>query len=179
MPQGLPLSILLAPLIIAGTAVATMIMFNGVRGPRRVSQELGYQPDPTDSLSMTVNRYVGGHPELATPAPSPFLLLTTRHLAVFARRWGAKLFVIPWPKVEAVTLLDRPLMDLAVASVRGLSRGAMDEASPDGSFIRVRFEDDRGWWQNVIFEVGPGHGSQQLAEVERFWRQHKSAEEPS
>jgi hypothetical protein len=178
MPTPLPIGILLTPIVIAATAVATLVVLKGARAPRRLSLELGYQPDPGSSVSMTVSRYVGGHPAAAGPLPQPFVLLTTRHMAVFARRWGAKVFMIPWAKVEHVKLLDRAQMEMAAGSVRGLARGAVEAGEPEGQFLRVRFEDARGWWQNVIFELAPANRDEQVAAVERFWRNHDAGPEP-
>lgn len=162
------------PMVLAAMAVATMALTSGARGPRRVSAELGYNPDPAETVTMTLDRYVGGHPDVAAPSGAPHVLLTPLHLAVFARRWGAKLFLIPWPKVEAVTVLDRDKMVMAAASVRGLAAGALEAGAAEGEFLRVRFEDERGWWQNVVFELGGPHAKEQSAEVERYWRQHGS-----
>jgi hypothetical protein len=173
MPAPLPIGVLLSPIVIAATAVATMVVLKSARAPRRLSVELGYQPDPGSSISLSALRYVGGHPSLLAPLGSPFLLLTTRHLAVFARRWGAKVFLIPWSKVEQVTLLDRAQMEMAATAVRGLARGAVEASQPASRFLRVRFEDDRGWWQNVVFELADSDGDAQLEAVERFWRSHR------
>lgn len=172
MPTPLPIGVLLSPLVIAATAIATLVVLKNTRAPRRLSFELGYQPDPGSSVSLTATRYVGGHPALPGPLSAPFMLLTTRHLAVFARRWGAKVFMIAWPKVEQIALLDRPQMEMALGSVRGLPRGAVEASLPEARFLRVRYEDDRGWWQNVIFELSAADGASQAEAVERFWRAH-------
>ena len=179
MSSVLPIGVLLTPLVIAATAIATMAVLNGARAPRRLSAELGYQPEPGSSVSMTVARYVGGHPELATPLGSPFVLLTTRHLAVFARRWGTKAFLLPWPEIEDVAVLDREQMLLAAGSVRGLAKGAIEDGAPDARFLRVRFRDARGWWQNVLFELGAADAREQAETVETFWRTHSSLDAAS
>lgn len=173
MPAPLPLGVVIAPVVIAATAIATMVVLKGARAPRRLSAELGYQPDPGSSVSMTFTRYVGGHPALAQPLSAPFVLLTTRHLAVFARRWGAKVFMIPWAQVEHLTVLDRTQMDMAAGSVRGLARGAVEDSQPDARFLRLRIADERGWWQNVVFELAPACLAEQVEAVERYWQQHR------
>jgi hypothetical protein len=175
MSTVLPIGVLLTPLVIAATAIATMAVLKSARTPRRLSAELGYSPDPGSSLSLTVARYVGGHPSAASPLAGPFLLLTTRHMAVFARRWGAKVFLIAWPKVEQVTLLDRAQMEMSIGSVRGLAPGALEASDPESRFLRVRFEDDRGWWQNVVFELCPTDCEEQTAAIERFWDTYRTS----
>lgn len=179
MPAALPLPVLLAPFVIAAIAVALMLVLSGPRSPRRVNAELGYKPDPRACVSMDVARYVGGHPDLATPFPKPWLLMTERHLGLFARRWGAKLFLIPWEKVEHVALLDRQQMEQAAIAVRGLTPGAIEQGAPDNAFLRVRFEDERNWWQNVVFELPAPMASNQLAEIERHWQAHRHGAAPA
>jgi hypothetical protein len=169
MSATLPLSVLVAPFVIAATAIAMMAALSGSRAPRRLVSELGYKPDPAQALSLTAARYVGGHPELGFPVPRPFMLLTDRHLAVFARKWGVKLFMIPWEKVELISVLDRQQLDAAALAVRGLAPGAIAESAANGWFLRVRYEDERQWWQNVIFELPAALGQNQAQEIERFW----------
>lgn len=178
MSAPLPIGVLLTPIVITVTTLATMAVLKGARAPRRLSAELGYQPEPGSSVSMTLARYVGGHPDVGRPIAEPFVLLTTRELAVFVKRWGSKALVIPWPKVEHVACLDRAQMDMAAGSVRGLTPNALAMSEPDAKFLRVRFEDHRGWWQNVIFELRVADAATQLEEVERYWRSHRGGTEP-
>lgn len=175
MTAGLPMQFLIAPFVIAATAVAMMAALSGSRTPRRLALELGYRPDPARAFSLTIARYVGGHPAIGYPVLRPFMLLTDRHLALFARRWGVKLFMIPWDQVELISVLSREQLDQAAPSVRGLAPGALDGAASDGTFVRVRFTDERHWWQNVIFELPAIKGPSQGAEIERFWRGLKAA----
>lgn len=175
MPTSISSQVLLAPLVIAVTTVAFMLLVSKNRGEAREGAKLGYKPDAAQSLSMTLARYVGGHPAVAAPLASPFVLLTDRHLVLYARRGGALVFEIPWPTIDQVTVLDRPQMEAAAVAVRGLAPGALDGASPDGRFLRVRFEDERGWWQNVVFELAPPHDDEQAREVTAFWERHREA----
>lgn len=174
MPSTLPLTVLLTPIVIAITAVATMMALRGARPPRRLSDELGYQPDQSTTVSLTLDRYVGGHPAVGVPQAKPFMLLTSRDLALFTRRWGSKLFAIPWQKIEDVTFLEPGQMAMAAGSVRGLAPNALESAAPESNFLRVRFEDERGWWQNMVFEIGPGLGHQPRDEVMTYWQRHRN-----
>ncbi|MNS24362.1 hypothetical protein D3C72_562080 [compost metagenome] len=179
MTEGLPLPYLVVPVFIALTAVAAMIGFQGAKTPRRLSTELGYKPEPNAALSMTPGRYVGGHPDLEGPVAKPHVVLTHRHLAAFARAWGVKLFAIPWNKIEAVSTLTRQQMEAAAIAVRGLRPGAIDAADPEARFVRVRYQDERGWWQNVILELAPAHAPQQAQEIESFWARYKDVPDPA
>ncbi len=180
MQSSLPLSVLLAPFVIALMAVAIMILFTGgragrlVRGPRPAGQELGYAVVGSDAVSLTPTRYVGGHPDRGMPLPSPYVLLTPRDLAVFARKNGALVFAVPWAKVEKIARLDAREMAMAAASVRGLAPGALEELAPDAAFVRVRYEDERGWWQNVVFELAGTYADDQHAALARAWRERQA-----
>jgi hypothetical protein len=171
MATSITLQELLVPIVIAATTVAFMMWFSG-RAPKRPVQTLDYKPDPTTSLSMTLARYVGGHPAIPTPVASPFALLTDRHLALYARRGGAMLFQLAWDKVEQVTALDRAQMEAASASVRGLVPDAFEASPPEARFLRIRFEDERGWWQNVVLELAPAHADEQEREVTAYWESY-------
>ena len=176
MSTSVPLTVLIAPFVIALMAVALMILVTGnrtgrtIRGPRPAGQELGYAIDAADAVSLTPARYVGGHPDRAQPMPSPYLLLTSRDLAVFARKAGALAFTIPWAKVETLTRLDAKQMAMAAAGVRGLAEGALEDLAPEAAFVRVRFEDERGWWQNVVFELAGAYADEQHQAIARAWR---------
>lgn len=176
MSTGVPLQVLIAPIVIAVTAVATMMLMNGARSPRRVSSELGYAPDPATSLSLTLGRYLGGYPGLPQPFPKPFMLLTHEHLALFARRWGPLIARIGWDKVEHVTVLNRQEAEAAALAVRGLATGAFDGAPDDALYVRVRFEDERGWWQNMLFELSDAQARAMADEVIRHWQARRGAE---
>jgi hypothetical protein len=121
---------------------------------------------------MTLARYVGGHPDLDVPVTRPYVLLTHKHLGAFARNWGVKLFLIPWQHVEAVAVLTRAQMEAAAIAVRGLAPGAIEATDPEARFLRVRYLDERGWWQNVVFELAPALAAQQVAEVEGYWEKY-------
>lgn len=181
MSTSLPLTVLIAPFVIALMAVAFMILFSGgrqakaSRGPRPAGQELGYAIDANDAVSLTPARYVGGHPERAMPMPSPYLLLTRRDLAAFARKGGPLVFSIPWAKVETMTRLDAKQMAMAAAGVRGLAEGALEDIAPEAAFVRVRFEDERGWWQNVVFELAGTYADEQHQALARAWRDREQA----
>jgi hypothetical protein len=41
----------------------------------------------------------------------------------------------------------------------------------------VRFADERGWWQNVVFELAATDSQEQFAAVERFWGAHRADSE--
>jgi hypothetical protein len=182
MTEGLPPVLLVAPMVIAVAAIAVMIGVTGSRAPRRLTTELGYRVEPGSATGMTLARYVGGHPDLDVPVGKPYVLLTHKHLAVFARHWGMKLFAMPWPQVEQVTMLSRDQMEAAAIAVRGLAPGAFESAAPESQFLRVRYMDERGWWQNVIFELSATAAAQQLAEVQAFWqkfRQQPDGETPA
>lgn len=175
MSASLPLQVLIAPLVIAATAIATVIVLNGARGPRRMSSELGYTPDPQASVAMTVGRYVGGHPALTAPLHRPYMLLTPQHLALFARRFGQKIFLVPWEKVELISLLSREEATRIAMTVRGLPAGLLEQAAEETVYMRVRFEDDRGWWQNMLFELDPALAGQQGEETLEYWKQRQAA----
>lgn len=181
MQSTLPLPVLIAPVVIALMAVAFMILFTGgragrqVRGPRPAGQELGYAVSGQDAVSLTPARYVGGHPDRGMPLPSPYVLLTPRDLGVFARKNGPLVFAVPWAKVETITRLDAQQMAMAAAGVRGLAEGALDDLAPDATFVRVRFEDERGWWQNVVFELAAAFADEQHAAVTRAWEARQAA----
>lgn len=180
MQSTLPLTVLVAPFVIALMAVAFMVLFTGgrtgrlVRGPRPADQELGYAVSGSDAVSLTPARYVGGHPDRALPLPSPYVLLTPRDLAVFARKAGPLVFAVPWGKVETISRLDATQMGMAAASVRGLAPGALEELAPDAAFVRLRFEDERGWWQNVVFELAATYADDQHAALARAWRERQA-----
>ena len=178
MTEGLPPHLLVAPLFIAVAAIAAMIGLTSSKTPRRLSSELGYKPDAGAAISMTPARYVGGHPDLEMPVPKPHVLLTHRHLAAFARAWGVKLFLIPWNKVEAIAVLSRSQMEAAAIAVRGLQSGAIEASAEGAEFVRVRYQDERGWWQNVIFELATANAGQQAQEIQRFWEQHRDQPDP-
>ena len=176
----MPLTVLIAPFVIALMAVAFMILFSGgrknplTRGPRPAGQELGYAVEASDAVSLTPARYVGGHPDRGAPMPSPYLLLTPKDLAVFARKGGALAFAVPWEKVEKVTRLDAKEMAMAASGVRGLTPGVLDDLAPEAAFLRVRFEDERGWWQNVVFELATAYADAQHVALERAWREQRA-----
>lgn len=178
MTEALPIHLLVAPMLIALAAVAAMIGLSGAKTPRRLTSELGYKPDPAAAMSMTLARYVGGHPDLAPPVGKLYVMLTHRHLAAFTRAWGVKLFLVPWNKVEAVTVLDRAQMEAASIAVRGLQPGAIEASAPDATFVRVRYQDARGWWQNVILELAPDMAGQQVEAIQRFWAEHRDQPDP-
>ena len=181
MSTSLPLQVLLAPLVIAITTIATMLLLNGARAPRRVSAELGYTPDAEASVAMTVGRYVGGHPAAPAPHHRPYMLLTPQHLALFAGRWGQKVFLVPWEKVELMNVLSREEVGRIAGTVRGLPDGILEEAPEETFYLRVRFEDDRGWWQNMLFELDPALAGQQGEEALGYWKQRQAdpPKEPS
>lgn len=176
MTEGLPPSLLFAPIFIAMAAIAVMIGLSGSKGPRRLSNELGYRLEPGAATGMTLARYVGGHPDLDVPVGKPYVLLTHQHLGAFARSWGVKLFLIPWQHVEAVAMLPRAQMEAAAIAVRGLAPGAIEASAPESQFLRVRYKDERGWWQNVVFELAPALAAQQFAEVQTFWQKYHQGE---
>lgn len=178
MTEGIPLHMLVAPVLIALAAVAAMVGFSGAKAPGRLSGDLGYKPDPAQVLSLTLARYVGGHPDVAAPIAKPYVMLTHRHLAAFTRARGAKLFLVPWNKVEAVTLLDRAQMEAAAIAVRGLQAGAIEAAPAEARFARVRYQDERGWWQNVVLELSSELASEQADEIQRFWVAHRDESDP-
>lgn len=181
MQSSLPLSVLIAPFVIALMAVAFMVLFSGARtprlarGPRPAGQELGYAVSGADAVSLTPARYVGGHPDRAAPMPSPYVLLTPRDLAVFPRKDAPLAFAIPWAKVETMTRLDAKQMAMAAAGVRGLAPGALDDLAPEAAFVRVRYEDDRGWWQNVVFELAGAYADEQHGAMAKAWRNREDA----
>lgn len=176
MAADVSLPVLLAPLIIAGMAVAFMILFSGGRegrqanGAKSADQTLGYKVDAKTSVSLTPARYVGGHPDQAQPIAQPFLLLTERDLALYRRKGMPVSFTVAWAKVDQITRLNGEQMAMAAASVRGLVPGAIEDLAADAAFARVRFEDERGWWQNVVFELAPTYADQQFEEIEGNWR---------
>ena len=176
MPSSISTEVLLAPIVIAVTTIALMLWHSQSRGPARESAKLDYKPNTDTSLSMSLARYVGGHPVLAMPLAGPFALLTEKDLVVYARKGGPLLFQMPWAKIDQVTVLDRPQMEAAAVAVRGLAPGALGDGGPEARFLRVRFEDERGWWQNVVFELAPPHGEEQAREVQAFWERHRTAE---
>jgi hypothetical protein len=169
------LPLLIAPFIIASMAVAAMILFTGGRegrqaaGPRSASQTLGYDVDAKTSVSLTLARYVGGHPDAAQPIAQPFLLLTGRDLAMYRRKGMPVVLTVPWAKVDNISRLSAAQMGMAAASVRGLAPGVLDDLAPDATFARVRFEDERGWWQNVVFELAPTFEDLQFEELNGTW----------
>lgn len=173
MPSSISTEVLLTPIVIAATTLALMMWYSNTRGGAREPATLSYKPDTASSLSMTLARYVGGHPQLGQPLATPFGLLTERELVLYARRGGPLLFQMPWPKIDQITVLDRPQMEAAAVAVRGLAAGAVEAASPEARFLRVRFEDERGWWQNVVFELAPPHADEQAREVMAFWERHR------
>lgn len=174
------LPVLLAPLVIAGMAVAFMIVVTGGRetrdaaGPRSADKALGYGVDAQDAVSLAPARYVGGHPDVAAPLTQPYVLLTARDLALFRRKGLPVAFAIPWSAVETITRLTAEQMAMAAGSVRGLAPGALDDLDPGAIFARVRFADERGWWQNVVLELAPGFAEQQLEELTGRWHLAKA-----
>jgi hypothetical protein len=63
-------------------------------------------------------------------------------------------------------------MEAAAIAVRGLAPGAIEATDPEARFLRVRYLDERGWWQNVVFELAPALAAQQVAEVEGYWEKY-------
>lgn len=167
------LPVLIAPFILAGMAVAGMILMTDGRmamRKRSAAQALGYDVDEKHAVALTPARYVGGHPDLARPLDQPYVLLTDRDLALFQRNGMPTLFTVPLAKVEEITTLTAEQMAMAAGTVRGLAPGALEDLAPGATFARVRFEDDRGWWQNVVFELAPAFADVQLKELNEAWR---------
>lgn len=175
MSATLPVAVMLAPIVIAVMAVALMVLVTGGRetrgalGPRAATDELGYAVDAAEAVSLSPARYVGGHPQHQGPIGLPFVLLTPRDLAVFEKKGGSLAFALPWGKVEDLTSLTAAQMAMAASSVRGLATGALDDMAADARFVRVRFEDARGWWQNVIFELIGDHAEAQFEAIKGQW----------
>ncbi len=89
------------------------------------------------------------------------------------------LFHIDWNTIEEIKTLDRPQMEAAAVSVRGMAPNALDAASPDATFVRIRFEDERGWWQHLVLELTPPHGEEQRQELLADWERHRRDDKSS
>ncbi len=175
------LPILIAPFVLAGMAVAGMILLTDGRfalRPQSASKSLGYDVDEKHAVALTPARYVGGHPDVAPPIAQPYVFLTDRDLAVYRRNGMPVLFMVPWAKVDQISRLTAEQMTMAAASVRGLVPNALDDLAPDALFARVRFEDERGWWQNLVFELAPAFADVQIEELMGAWHYARPPEPP-
>jgi hypothetical protein len=82
-------------------------------------------------------------------------------------------FGITWASVEQIVTLDAGQMRYAAGSVRGMAADAIPEDGGDATYLRIRYQDERGWWQHTVFELDPAHSAAQAEAVIAAWREHK------
>jgi hypothetical protein len=81
-------------------------------------------------------------------------------------------FGITWASVEQIVTLDAGQMRYAAGSVRGMAADAIPEDGDDATYLRIRHQDERGWWQHTVFELDPAHAAAQAEAVLSAWREH-------
>ncbi|MEB3223441.1 MAG: hypothetical protein VKS61_15305 [Candidatus Sericytochromatia bacterium] len=189
MEPGLSLSVLLAPVVIAVMAVALMNVFGRPTDRQGESgaagEPAGATPVPTRAgpegrprLTLTPARYVGGHPARPAPTEAPLVALHDDGLWVASASRREPAFGIPWAAIEQVATLDASQMQFAAGSVRGLAPGALPGDRPEATYVRIRHQDDRGWWQHSVFELDPAHAAAQAESLQGAWEAHRPAPQP-
>jgi hypothetical protein len=126
-------------------------------------------------LTLTPARYVGGHPARSAPTDAPLVALHEDGLWVASASRREPAFGIPWAAVEQVATLDASQMRFAAGSVRGLAPDALPEDRPEATYVRIRHQDDRGWWQHTVFELDPAHAAAQAESLQGAWEAHRPA----
>ncbi|MEB3198819.1 MAG: hypothetical protein VKP62_16625 [Candidatus Sericytochromatia bacterium] len=169
----LPLSILFAPFVLAGMAVAAMNLFarapeeRGGGTPR--ADAAPTEPAGPVRVTLTPQRYVGGHPDAAGPLPQPWMEVREDGLTLWGGARRQRVWSIPWASVEEIKALSAHEMQAAAASIRGLQAGALAADDETGAYLRIRHIDARGWWQHTVLELDPSCAADQQNAVREGW----------
>ncbi|MEB3330420.1 MAG: hypothetical protein VKQ33_14440 [Candidatus Sericytochromatia bacterium] len=186
MDAGLPLTVLLAPLVIAAMAVAAMNLvarppapgeaggLPGGEGPNNAGTLPARRaPEGPPKVTLTPARYVGGHPARGAATQAPLVALHRDGLWVSQATRRDPAFSIPWASIEQVVTLDASQMRFGAGAVRGLATDAIPEDRPDALYLRIRHQDERGWWQHTVFELEPGHAEAQAQAIVAAWEDQR------
>lgn len=186
MEPGLPLAVLLSPVVIAAVAIAVMNLFGRDEDAPAEPQPTRETPKPPawgagpvaspfswPKVTLTPARYVGGHPERAGETLSPLVALDEVSLRVAPGPRREPPFAVGWAEIEAIDVLDARQMRFASGSVRGLAPEAIPEERPDALYLRIRHIDPNGWWQHTVFELDADHAEAQAEAVREAHRQHR------
>lgn len=168
----LPLTILLAPVVLAFMAVALMHLLSPATARDAQSVNLALEnTEAKPQVSLTPARYVGGHPSRGEPLERPWVGLYSDRCTIFDPTGKTPLMRIAWKDVEEIKALSSAQMRQAAGSVRGLHPEAIPDEDNVGRYVRIRHMDDRGWWQHTILALDPEHEDAQLDAIEDAYRQ--------
>lgn len=174
----LPLTILLAPLVLAAMAVALMHLLSP--NPDKAGTTVTVDPGKgqgNPEVSLTPARYVGGNPGRAEPLDKPWVGLYQDGVTIFDSSGKTPLMRIAWQDVEDIKPLSAAQMRQAAGSVRGLQPGAIPDDDSLQRYVRIRHQDDRGWWQHTVLALDPAHEDAQLEAILEAYRQSRDSEQ--
>ncbi|MEB3284281.1 MAG: hypothetical protein VKN33_03225 [Candidatus Sericytochromatia bacterium] len=173
----LPLSVLLAPLLLAAMAIALMHLLSPASSQAGdLRRSFGSKRSPeTPKMSLTPARYLGGHPAWTSPVDSPWVGLYEDRCEIFDTTGKSSLMNILWKDVEEVKVLTPEQMKLAASSVRGLEPDAFSENSAIEQYVRIRHTDERGWWQHTVLGLDPSHGAEQAKAIKSAYEQGRAS----